>query len=142
MRGNVFRIAFRILAREFESIENPPGFACLIRENWMLHRSQYKTAVPWTFFVKPQLLYVDFQHLTIFFKHHEYCWSRWTKSKENEKPVNLQNTWRLEKSIDNCVTAILLCGASTDYSFWDRLHIFDRENFSWSIQSENWGSIK
>ena len=32
MRGSVFRIAFRILAGEFESVENSPGFDCLIGE--------------------------------------------------------------------------------------------------------------
>ena len=37
--------------------------------------------------MKPQRSYVDFHHLTIFFQHHEFCWSRLRKPKENEKPV-------------------------------------------------------
>ena len=32
MRGSVFRTLFSILAREFESIETSPGFACLLDE--------------------------------------------------------------------------------------------------------------
>ena len=80
------------------------------RTSWLPHLnfrtkiSKTSQCVPWTFFVKPQHSYLDFQHLTIFFQPHEYCWSRWTKSKENKKPVNLQNTWRKEsRYICNCV---------------------------------------
>ena len=50
MRGSVFRIAFRNLAGEFESVENSPGFACIIGQNWVLHKTEFKTAVPWIFF--------------------------------------------------------------------------------------------
>ena len=32
MRGSVFRIVFRILVREFESVETSPGFAQLLGE--------------------------------------------------------------------------------------------------------------
>ena len=35
MRGSVFKIVFRVLAREFESIETYPGFAQLLGENWV-----------------------------------------------------------------------------------------------------------
>ena len=31
---SVFKIEFRVLAREFESIETSPGFAQLLGENW------------------------------------------------------------------------------------------------------------
>ena len=34
VRGSVFRMQFRILSREFESIETSPGFAQLLGENW------------------------------------------------------------------------------------------------------------
>ena len=33
--GSVFKIEFRVLAREFESIETSPGFARLLDENWV-----------------------------------------------------------------------------------------------------------
>ena len=32
--GSVFRMKFRVLSREFESIEISPGFAQLLGENW------------------------------------------------------------------------------------------------------------
>ena len=32
MRGSVFRIVFRLLIREFESVETSPGFAQLLGE--------------------------------------------------------------------------------------------------------------
>ena len=60
MRGSVFRIEFRILVREFESIEIFPGFARLQVEK-PLKKS-----------VKSQCSLLDFGHLTHFFKHHEY----------------------------------------------------------------------
>ena len=34
VRGNVFRMKFTVLSREFESIETSPGFAQLLEENW------------------------------------------------------------------------------------------------------------
>ena len=34
VRGNVFKIEFRVFSREFESIETSPGFAQLLGENW------------------------------------------------------------------------------------------------------------
>ena len=34
VRGNVFRMKFRVLSREFEPIETSPGFAQLLGENW------------------------------------------------------------------------------------------------------------
>ena len=34
MRGSVNKIEFRVLSREFESIETSPGFAQLLGENW------------------------------------------------------------------------------------------------------------
>ena len=34
VRGSVSKIEFRVLSREFESIETSPGFAQLPRENW------------------------------------------------------------------------------------------------------------
>ena len=34
VRGSVFRMKFRVLSREFESIETSPGFAQLLGENW------------------------------------------------------------------------------------------------------------
>ena len=33
VRGNIFKIEFRVLAGEFESIETSPGFARLLDEN-------------------------------------------------------------------------------------------------------------
>ena len=33
--GIIFKIEFRVLAREFESIETSPGFARLLDENWV-----------------------------------------------------------------------------------------------------------
>ena len=33
VRGSVFRIVFRLLIREFESVETSPGFAKLLGEN-------------------------------------------------------------------------------------------------------------
>ena len=35
VRGSVFKKKFRVLAREFESIETSPGFAKLLGENWI-----------------------------------------------------------------------------------------------------------
>ena len=35
VRGSVFRMEFRVLSREFESIETSPGFAQLLAENWV-----------------------------------------------------------------------------------------------------------
>ena len=35
VRGSVFRMQFRVLSREFESIETSPGFAQLLGENWI-----------------------------------------------------------------------------------------------------------
>ena len=34
VRGSVFKMKFRVLSREFESIETLPGFAQLLGENW------------------------------------------------------------------------------------------------------------
>ena len=34
VRGNVFKIEFRVFSREFESIETSPGFTQLLEENW------------------------------------------------------------------------------------------------------------
>ena len=34
VRASVFRIKFRCLVREFESVETSPGFASLLGENW------------------------------------------------------------------------------------------------------------
>ena len=34
VRGSVFKMKFRVLSREFESIETSPGFAQLLGENW------------------------------------------------------------------------------------------------------------
>ena len=34
VRGSVFKMVFRVLFREFESIETYPGFALLLGENW------------------------------------------------------------------------------------------------------------
>ena len=33
VRGGIFRMKFRVLSREFESIETSPGFNQLLREN-------------------------------------------------------------------------------------------------------------
>ena len=33
--GSVFKMEFRVLSREFESIETFPGFAQLLGENWV-----------------------------------------------------------------------------------------------------------
>ena len=35
VRGSVFRMEFRVLSREFESIETSPGFAQFLGENWV-----------------------------------------------------------------------------------------------------------
>ena len=35
VRERVFKIEFRVLSREFESIETSPGFAQLLGENWV-----------------------------------------------------------------------------------------------------------
>ena len=35
VRGNVFKIDFRFLVREFESVETFPGFARFLIENWV-----------------------------------------------------------------------------------------------------------
>ena len=40
MRGNVFKMEFRALSRDFESIETSPGFAQHLGENW--HQSHKK----------------------------------------------------------------------------------------------------
>ena len=34
VRERVFKIKFRVLSRQFESIETSPGFAQLLEENW------------------------------------------------------------------------------------------------------------
>ena len=34
VRGSVLKMEFRVLSREFESIETSPGFAQLLGENW------------------------------------------------------------------------------------------------------------
>ena len=34
MLGSVFKMKFRVLSGEFESIETSPGFAQLLGENW------------------------------------------------------------------------------------------------------------
>ena len=34
VRGSVFKMKFRVLSGEFESIETSPGFAQLLGENW------------------------------------------------------------------------------------------------------------
>ena len=34
VRGNVFKMEFRVLEREFESFETSPGFTQLLGENW------------------------------------------------------------------------------------------------------------
>ena len=34
LRGSVFNMKFRVLSREFESIEISPGFAQLLGESW------------------------------------------------------------------------------------------------------------
>jgi len=35
VRGNVFKIDFRFLVREFEYVETFSGFALFLRENWV-----------------------------------------------------------------------------------------------------------
>ena len=35
VRGSVFKMKFRVLSREFESIETSPGFAQFLGENWI-----------------------------------------------------------------------------------------------------------
>ena len=35
VRGSVFKMEFRVLSREFESIETSPGFAQFLGENWV-----------------------------------------------------------------------------------------------------------
>ena len=35
VRGSVFKMEFRVLSGEFESIETSPGFAQLLGENWV-----------------------------------------------------------------------------------------------------------
>ena len=35
VRGNVFKMEFRVLSRKFESIETSPGFAQFLGENWI-----------------------------------------------------------------------------------------------------------
>ena len=35
VRGSVFKMEFRVLSREFESIETSPGFAQLLGEKWV-----------------------------------------------------------------------------------------------------------
>ena len=35
VRGSVFKMKFRVLSREFESIETFPGFVQLLEENWV-----------------------------------------------------------------------------------------------------------
>ena len=35
LRGSVFKIVFRVLAREFESIETSSGFDWFLGENWV-----------------------------------------------------------------------------------------------------------
>ena len=35
VRGSVFKMEFRVLSREFESIEISPGFAQFLGENWV-----------------------------------------------------------------------------------------------------------
>ena len=35
LRGSVFKIKFRVLAGEFESIQTFPGFVQLLGENWV-----------------------------------------------------------------------------------------------------------
>jgi hypothetical protein len=35
VRGSVLKMEFRVLSREFESIETSPGFAQLLGENWV-----------------------------------------------------------------------------------------------------------
>ena len=41
VRGNVFKIEFRVFSRKFESIETSPGFAQLLGENWVQsHKNQ------------------------------------------------------------------------------------------------------
>ena len=35
VRGSVFKMDFRVLSREFESIETSAGFAQLLGENWV-----------------------------------------------------------------------------------------------------------
>ena len=34
MRGSVFKIRFRVLSKDFESIQTAPGFAQLTEEKW------------------------------------------------------------------------------------------------------------
>ena len=41
MRGSVFKMKFRVLSREFESIETFPGFAQLLGENWVESHKKY-----------------------------------------------------------------------------------------------------
>jgi hypothetical protein len=35
VRGSLFKMDFRVLSRDFESIETSPGFAQLLGENWV-----------------------------------------------------------------------------------------------------------
>ena len=63
VHGSVFQIEFRVLAREFESIETSPGFTQFLGENWVFHRTQFISAL---FLVKLQHSYLEFHHLTIF----------------------------------------------------------------------------
>ena len=35
VRGSLFEMKFRVLSRDFESIETSPGFAQLLGKNWV-----------------------------------------------------------------------------------------------------------
>ena len=85
MHGSVLKITFRVLAREFESYMAFPGFAQLLGDNWVLHRTQINTLT--FFFVVPQHSYQDFHHLAFFSKIMNFAEADFVLTKKNKKPV-------------------------------------------------------
>ena len=68
VRGNVFRIIFLILDKEFESVETSSGFASLQGFFfWVSAMHTYSRIFAWNH----NFHLLDFCHLTIFFGNHE-----------------------------------------------------------------------
>ena len=76
MRGSVFRFEFRILAREFQSIDIFPGFAQLQAENWVF-QNHLKQFCEMTMFTSKLWSIRDF------LKYHKYL----RKETRNERKI-------------------------------------------------------
>ena len=78
VRGSVFKMKFRVLSREFESIETSPGFAQLLGENW--NQSHKKTIIK----TRLEKKMSNHKSLELYvFWWHNFCQENWQNERKS-----------------------------------------------------------